>query len=1087
VTSSIGFDLSTGKLSILGDTGNNTVQEWISDDGYLQLVLDGHAKSSDPLSAFFDTRLQGATRETITRINFDGGEGRDTLLVGNQSVDNLEIAADDDVLINGNAIASGSLDVSADTITTTGSLTGSNISLNSRDALKLESGTKITSQTGDKGGTVHLLGQEVSLTGVAIDASGVNGGGTVLIGGDYQGKGSVPNARTTFIDASTVINVDALQNGDGGRAIVWADDSTRFLGKIDARGGSESGDGGFAEVSGKQNLSFNGTANLDAITGKLGTLLLDPDNIRIADLAEVTDADPNIYNYRSLESISGNVLLEATKNITIDPNISLLFRNPLSSVTFIAGEQFNMDSNTQINAAGKTDITISAKGIEAGNISTRGGKINLIADDNISISSLSSYYGGDIGGNIDVSSKSGSIKFEEARTLEIAAGGIYTEGGRINLAADGDISVGSLYSRGGDIGGNIDITSKGGSIKFEGDRTVIDEGSGEEYIVSSTIESSGDSISGNISLKAEKFIDLGESISTRSSGNVGNISITSLTGDILNIGSLSALGFGTGSGGAIKLKSEQGGISSRGSYGIVSRIPNGSGDIEINAARDINLGSIESYSNGFGDGGRISLNSANGNITTGHLVASSGAANQGTGGDVKVDAAKDIYVQYIDSSSSGSGNSGMIKLKSDQGNVSIGVFGDLYTSFIHSNSNSGIGGNIEVDAAKDISIAGNIVSNSDGSGNGGAITLTSTDGNITTGSLRSDSTQGTGGNITIDAVKLVKVTGSENIDGIDYSIYTNSVDDASGPKGASVTINNSQKVLPTPSTFIIGDATINGTFAGVSDGVATFDTSEGGIHAFVVDGDLNDIHVKMPTFIASSGSPAPDSALDKVIKGMLPFLKGLSASPTLSPLDQARILVSVLPQVTLQQVLQIAPDANPQKASQLLPYLNVAMAIYGINTPIRKSHFFAQLIQESDSFNATEEYADGSDYEGVRGLGNTEPGDGKRFKGRGLIQITGRAVYTDFSNHLGLGQTLLKLPQQVSVNPALATLSAGYFWKIFKGEDLSLKADQDVTTNSEEILRYITQTVNGGLYEGEPTYLSRRRVYLANAKRFFPN
>lgn len=120
------------------------MQEWIGDDGYLQLMLDGHTKSSDPLSAFFDSRLQGATRDTLTHINFDGGEGRDTLLVGNQSLERLEISADDDILINGNAIAASNLDVSADTITTTGSLTGSKISLKSRDALKLESGTKIS-------------------------------------------------------------------------------------------------------------------------------------------------------------------------------------------------------------------------------------------------------------------------------------------------------------------------------------------------------------------------------------------------------------------------------------------------------------------------------------------------------------------------------------------------------------------------------------------------------------------------------------------------------------------------------------------------------------------------------------------------------------------------------------------------------------------------------------------------------------------------------------------------------------------------------------------------------------------------------
>jgi hypothetical protein len=71
--------------------------------------------------------------------------------------------------------------------------------------------------------------------------------------------------------------------------------------------------------------------------------------------------------------------------------------------------------------------------------------------------------------------------------------------------------------------------------------------------------------------------------------------------------------------------------------------------------------------------------------------------------------------------------------------------------------------------------------------------------------------------------------------------------------------------------------------------------------------------------------------------------------------------------------------------------------------------------------------------------------------------------------------------------PTLPLLSAGYFWRIFKGEDLSLKADQDVETNREEILRYITQKVNGDIAEEKYTYLSRRRVYLANAKQILTN
>src|SRR5438045_1185799 len=78
------------------------------------------------------------------------------------------------------------------------------------------------------------------------------------------------------------VQADALENGDGGQIAVWSDDTTRYYGTIFARGGAGGGNGGFVEVSGKQNLNFDGDVNLTAPFGSVGTLLLDPGTITIS-------------------------------------------------------------------------------------------------------------------------------------------------------------------------------------------------------------------------------------------------------------------------------------------------------------------------------------------------------------------------------------------------------------------------------------------------------------------------------------------------------------------------------------------------------------------------------------------------------------------------------------------------------------------------------------------------------------------------------------------------------------------------------------------------------------------------------------
>ena len=163
-------------------------------------------------------------------------------------------------------------------------LTNSGVTIPNLPSVNTVSGKiDVSSNTeGEVGGEIQVLGDRLGLVGAHLDASGTNGGGTVLIGGDYQGKGTVPNAEVTFIDSSSTINADALQNGNGGKVIVWADNTTRFYGKITARGGVGGGDGGLVETSGKIGLDVNG-ASVDASAdrGRSGTWLLDPTNVEI--------------------------------------------------------------------------------------------------------------------------------------------------------------------------------------------------------------------------------------------------------------------------------------------------------------------------------------------------------------------------------------------------------------------------------------------------------------------------------------------------------------------------------------------------------------------------------------------------------------------------------------------------------------------------------------------------------------------------------------------------------------------------------------------------------------------------------------
>lgn len=131
--------------------------------------------------------------------------------------------------------------------------------------------------------------------------------------------------------------------------------------------------------------------------------------------------------------------------------------------------------------------------------------------------------------------------------------------------------------------------------------------------------------------------------------------------------------------------------------------------------------------------------------------------------------------------------------------------------------------------------------------------------------------------------------------------------------------------------------------------------------------------------------------------------------------------------LTIEQLKMIIPHAGPRAGVFIAP-LNLAMDEFGIDTPARQAAFLAQIAHESGSLRYVKELASGSAYEGRKDLGNTAQGDGVRYKGRGLIQITGRANYKACSKALyGDEKTLIDNPALLEdVLPACR--SAAWFW-----------------------------------------------------------
>ena len=625
------------------------------------------------------------------------------------------------------------------------------LGVNSGESLTLH-GTEVTN-TGNltaSGGRVNLLGERINVLGNAqIDVSSDSGGGIVRIGEDFQGQGNLPTAQQVYIDAGVNINADGIRAGDGGLVIIWSEELTEFLGNVSARGGIFSGNGGFVEVSGKEQLIFRGNVDTSAINGNFGTLLLDPENLTIANGSgdsgfsgevNANEVAPATIYESELEGLAGdtNVILQATNDITVEDLVDneLTFAPGSGGIAFSAdadGDGFGsfvMEDFADTIVTNGRNIFIAGASLTLGSIDTSpslGGELIAIVDV-------------DSGGAIPETGTSGIAIFtftapdigETISNLDVRFSATHT------FNSDLDVSLQSPAGR------VFELFSDVGSSGDNFQDTLLDD-SAETSIADGSAPFDG------------TFRPEGEDGLARFNGeNIAGVWTLTVTDNFtLDSGRLFRSGdtapWGTAIGTQLLFNS------------LTTVTGGNGGSVELNATGDISIGTINTTGIN-ANGGEVIIN-AGGDISTLDINSS---ANFALGGDINLIAGGNINTTggtIITGTSSG-----------NAANVSIQATGDLNLGNIQANGL--ISGDIFLGSQATILVGGNNIESiiEEGiTGNAGNIDIRTSSLYITTGGRLDTSAygQGNAGNVTIEAQDTVLIDSFENSSFNSSGIFSN--------------------------------------------------------------------------------------------------------------------------------------------------------------------------------------------------------------------------------------------------------------------------------------------------------------------------
>ncbi|WP_083439111.1 beta strand repeat-containing protein [Herbaspirillum autotrophicum] len=697
--------------------------------------------------------------------------------------------------------------------------------------------------TGESGGSVKLLGEYVGLfDGTRIDASGDVGGGTVLVGGNFQGSGSEQQAKAVYMGSDARIHADALRSGNGGKVILWSTESTRFYGDITVLGGGQTGSGGLVETSG-HDLEVMGSVNLSAASGKGGTWLIDPYNINITSAANASGATTG-NPFTSAGSASSN-LSSATLNSSLSEGA-----NVIVYTTSAGGTSGDINVLDDIKGIGNASLTLQAHR----NIVMTNHSISNASGKTLNISLYSNYNNS---GNGSVALSNGTIT-TNGGAITIGGGLDQSSGAAstiLNSTAGVSLSNGSVLSSGG---GNVTI--RGAVAASAGNSN----SSGVQISSASAIDAGG----GNITIIADQASSTGTGDAFILTG--GSRIVTNGAGSI----NIDSRNLGSGNGTRIYSTNNTIAASGSGNLTVSGNATSGFGILVCSTAntstQTISAGSgnltLQANTNGFAGSGRGLYLAASGN---GAIIV-----NASAGGAVTLaGSSSGSYGTILNATGAGAvitvASAGNVTLS---GNTSGGTTPALALISSGNGSTSTAGSKINV-----TSTAGNLTLN----GNNSVV-------NTATGSFKAISLDAGG---QYAAINLGTTTGAITLSGTSYS--GRGVDIAPSAAGAVINIATGS-----------GDITVNGNSTSSFGGYGIFLNSTGnaiGVNVTTGSGNItfNGDSVGTSDAIALGGNAFSIGSVNNIAsQGGNITLNGNFHSPNAGELDHGIAILSVTNKIT---------------------------------------------------------------------------------------------------------------------------------------------------------------------------------------------